>query len=112
MLRGLPLFVTAGILLASTFIQVEQTLLILFGLAFIIGAWKLYQQRRIDFRRDWMSSSGIATMLLFVSMLLAGLLYIVGPFQLPYFGMLTKELLQYACGAIFLLGYLDVNFKR
>lgn len=113
MLRGLPLFVTAGILLAATMIQPDQTLSMLFGVAFIIGAVKLFQQNRVDFKRDWMSSSGIATIMLFLAMILGGLVFIFGAFMLPYAGlMVDKTLIQYACGAIFLLGYLDVNFKR
>ncbi len=113
MLRGLPLFVTSGILLASTMIQPDNTLSMLFGAAFIIGAVKLYQQNRVDFKRDLMSTSGIATIVLFVSMILAGILFIFGQFMVPLVGMMVnKELIQYACATVFLLGYLDVNFKR
>ena len=113
MLRGLPLFVTAGILLAATLIQADSTLSMLFGAAFIIGAVKLYQQNRIDFRRDLMSSSGIATILLFLAMVLGGLVFIFGPYMVPYASLtVDKTLIQYACAIVFLLGYLDVNFKR
>ncbi len=113
MLRGLPLFVTAGILLAATMIQPDNSLSMLFGAAFVIGAVKLFQQNRVDFRRDLMSTSGIATIILFISMILAGVLFIFGAFMLPIIGVLiTKETIQYACAIVFLLGYLDVNFKR
>jgi hypothetical protein len=85
----------------------------LFGAAFVIGAVKLFQQNRVDFRRDLMSSSGIATILLFLAMILGGLVFIFGAFLLPMVSiMVDKTMIQYACGIIFLLGYLDVNFKR
>jgi len=112
MLRGQALSVLAGLLFLASLVT-DKTIAMLFGFGFVVGAYKLYQQKRVDFRHDFMSSSGLATMLLFFAYVLFGIMFIIGSYTLPIVGWsMTAWSAQIVAAVVILLGFLDVNFKR
>jgi len=112
MLRGLPLYGIGLSFIVLSGIALDQVASLILGIAFIIGGYKLYQQKRVN-RNDWMSTSGIATVFAFIGLIMFGAMLLMGTFNIPLINIAIDKTLMLWTGALIVLGgYMDVNFKR
>lgn len=112
MLRGLPLYGIGLLFIILGGVALDQVTSVILGIAMIIGGYKLYQQKRVN-KNDYMSSSGIATIIAFIGLIMFGVMLLAGSFSLPLINVeINKTLMMWTGAVIVLGGYLDVNFKR